>query len=102
MVVEVYTRVGCGLCERAERLVASEAGRAEIRYVDVDTDPELQRRYNVRVPVVAVNGHEIAEALIPPGAIRRAVRQARGGPAKHEDSGDEWTRDARLAKKEGT
>ncbi len=78
VVVEVYTRAGCGLCERAERLVAREATRAEIRYVDVDADPELQRRYNVRVPVVSVNGHEIAEAHLPAGMVRRAVRRARG------------------------
>ncbi len=84
VVVEVYTRAGCGLCEKAERLVAREAPGAEIRYVDVDADPELQRRYNIRVPVVAVNGHEIAEAQVPAGTVRRAVRRARGQRAATE------------------
>ena len=103
VLVEVYTRAGCGLCERAERLVAQEASRAEIRYLDVDADPELQRRYNSRVPVVAVNGHEIAEAHVPPGTVRRAVRRARWWPAPNvEDSPHERMWPAGHTRKEGT
>lgn len=94
VLVEVFTRVGCGLCQHAERLVAEEARRAEIRYVDVDADPELQRRYNVRVPVVAVNGREIAEAHLAPGSVRRAVRRARLGRSwsRAEHTRDDRTR----------
>lgn len=76
--VVVYTRQGCGLCAAAERRVAVEAGRAEVELVDVDTDPELQRRYHVRVPVVAVDGVEVAEVQVEPGVVRRAIRAARG------------------------
>jgi glutaredoxin len=75
--VVVYTRAGCGLCRRAEELVAREARRAEVRAVDVDTDPELQRRYTVRVPVVTVDGEEVAELEVAPGEVRRAVARAR-------------------------
>lgn len=76
--VVVYTRQGCGLCATAERRVAAEAGRAEVELVDVDTDPELQRRYHVRVPVVEVDGVEVAEVQVDPGVVRRAIRAARG------------------------
>jgi glutaredoxin len=75
--VVVYTRQGCGLCRRAEELVAREARRAEVRHVDVDTDEELIRRYSVRVPVVTVDGDEIAELEVAPGTVRRALRAAR-------------------------
>lgn len=75
--VVVYTRTGCGLCATAERQVAAEARRAEVVLVDVDTDPDLQRRFHVRVPVIEVDGVEIAEVEVAPGAVRRAVRQAR-------------------------
>ncbi|MDP8960093.1 MAG: glutaredoxin family protein [Actinomycetota bacterium] len=101
--MEVYTRVGCGLCEHAERLVAEEARSAEIRYVDIDADPELQRRYHVRVPVVAVNGHEIAEAHLEPGCVRRAVRRARRRRSRSgaEPPRDDRTRTSGSATKEG-
>lgn len=75
--VVVYTRAGCGLCATAERQVTAEAGRAVVVMVDVDTDPDLQRRFHVRVPVVEVDGVEIAEVQVPPGTVRRAVRAAR-------------------------
>ncbi len=77
--VVVYTRVGCGLCRQAERLVAAEARRAEVRHVDIDVDPDLVQRYGVRVPVVCVDGHEVAELQVEPGQVRRAVRAARRG-----------------------
>lgn len=75
--VVVYTRQGCGLCRRAEELVAREARGADVRTVDVDTDPELVERYTVRVPVVTVDGDEVAELEVAPGQVRRAVVRAR-------------------------
>lgn len=74
--VTVYTRQGCGLCRRAEELVAAEAPRAEVTLVDVDTDPDLQRRYHVRVPVVVVDGEEVADLDVAAGVVRRAVSRA--------------------------
>jgi hypothetical protein len=75
--VVVHTREGCGLCRRAEALVAREARGGEVRLVDVDTDPDLQIRYGVRVPVVTVDGVEVAELEVAPGEVRRAVSRAR-------------------------
>lgn len=75
--VVVYTRVGCGLCRRAEELVAREAHRADIRHVDVDGAEDLVVRFGVRVPVVTVDDIEVAELEVTPGTVRRAVRDAR-------------------------
>lgn len=73
--VTVYTRAGCGLCREAERLVAQEAAGHDVAHVDVDADPDLQRAYNVRVPVVAVDGVEVLEGRVLPGEVRRALRR---------------------------
>lgn len=75
--VVVYTRVGCGLCRQAEALVAREARDAEVAHVDVDDDERLVAAYGVRVPVVLVDGEEVAELQVAPGSVRRAVRAAR-------------------------
>ncbi len=64
--VVVHTRQGCGLCRVAEELVAAEARGAVIRHVDVDTSMELQERFGVRVPVVLVDGVEVAELQVAP------------------------------------
>lgn len=76
-VLHLYTRVGCGLCDRAARLVAREGRAAVVHTIDVDGDPELVRRYGVRVPVICVDGVEVAELEVAPGQVRRALRAAR-------------------------
>jgi glutaredoxin len=77
--VTVYTRSGCGLCRMAERLVADEAAGHALQLVDIDADPELQRRYNIRVPVIAIDGTETLEGRLVPGQVRRALRDAGHG-----------------------
>lgn len=57
--------------------MAEEADGAEVVLVDIDDDPDLQRAYNVRVPVVAVDGVEVAEAIVEPGVVRAALGGAR-------------------------
>ena len=74
--VVVYTRNGCGLCREAERVAVDEAGEERVRLVDVDADPDLQRAYNVRVPVVEVDGVEVAELVVAPGTVRDALARA--------------------------
>lgn len=78
--VTLFTRDGCGLCREAERIVAREARGHAIEIVDVDTDPALQRAYNIRVPVVAVDGVEVAEGRVAPGVVRTALRAPRPTP----------------------
>lgn len=77
--IEVFTRDQCGLCATAEEIVRSEAGRAEVRLIDIDLDEELVKRYHVRVPVVVVDGREVAEGQVRPGQVRAALKRARRG-----------------------
>jgi glutaredoxin len=82
--VVLYTRAGCHLCEDAEavlRRVMAEAARAgrdgfELRSVDIDADPELARRYGVRVPVVAIDGVEHFEYEVPEDLLVDLIRTA--------------------------
>ena len=70
--VTVYTRFGCHLCEEAERVLRTEqaTGGVALELVDIDRDPELVRRYGVRVPVVAVDGEELFEYEVPVDLLR--------------------------------
>ena len=56
-----------------------EARGCTIHLVDVDGSDELQRRYTVRIPVVTVDGTEVAELQVAPGEVRAAVVRARRG-----------------------
>lgn len=82
-VITVFSRRGCHLCEEAEAVVARVVGEAArgsgpahaVEVVDIDGDPLLVDRYTVRVPVVAVDGVEIAQYQLDPAALRAALRR---------------------------
>jgi hypothetical protein len=70
--VTLYTRLGCHLCEEAERVLRDEQAVTpfHLELVDIDRDPELARRYGVRVPVVAVDGRDLFEYEVPADLLR--------------------------------
>ena len=55
--VTLYTRAGCCLCDDAKQVLAEARRRADFDYeeLDIDLDPELRRRYNDEVPVIAID-----------------------------------------------
>ena len=55
--VTLYTRSGCCLCDDAKQVLSDARRRADFDYeeFDIDLDPELFRRYNDEVPVIAIN-----------------------------------------------
>jgi hypothetical protein len=72
--ITVYTRRGCHLCDTAIAVVQQTAGdRAAIELVDIDTAAGLVERYTIRVPVIAVDGVEIAEYQITPEQVEAAL-----------------------------
>ncbi len=48
--VTLYTRAGCGLCDRMKTELERRGYR--VREVDIDQDAELSRRYGQDIPVV--------------------------------------------------
>jgi glutaredoxin len=72
MTVTLYTRAGCHLCEEAERVLRAEQAATpfHLELVDIDGDPELARRYGVRVPVVAVDGQDLFDYEVPVDLLR--------------------------------
>ena len=59
MQILLYTRRGCHLCEQAEDMLAVLGVAAEL--VDVDRDAEALARYDVRVPVLEIDGVAVLE-----------------------------------------
>ena len=57
----VYYRRGCHLCDEmaAHLLRFQQEFNYQLEWVDIDTDPDLKRQYDVDVPVVRLNGEVI-------------------------------------------
>ena len=71
MVVELIGRKGCHLCDDTARQLR-EAGVA-VTERDVDSDPELLRRYDFRVPVLLIEGRVFAEGRINAVQVARLL-----------------------------
>lgn len=73
--VTIYLARGCHLCESAQRVLG--AVREEIPFrlveVEIDGDPELERAYRERIPVVAVDGEEAFTYFVHPDGLRRRL-----------------------------
>jgi glutaredoxin len=79
-VVKLYTRPGCHLCDEAKREMTAAACRDlyELEEIDVDSDPELQRRYGWDIPVVTVNGTLAFKHRLTRDDFREEIRRASG------------------------
>lgn len=74
-VVTVYTRAGCGCCDKAMAVLqaARRRHRLVIETVDVDADPDLAARYGSEVPVVAFDGKVRFRGVVNPVLLERLL-----------------------------
>ena len=76
--VTLYTRPGCHLCDEAKRAML-EALCEELyalREINIDSDPELARRYGWDIPVVLVNGVQTFKHRLAPSDFKREILRA--------------------------
>jgi hypothetical protein len=84
--VVLYTRAGCHLCEEARAIVqgllADRAARAlpiaAIVERDIATNPDWERRYFDRIPVVELRGRRL-ELAVSPAKLRGLLAEALDG-----------------------
>jgi len=81
MQLTIYSRPGCHLCDEmkavVERVVRSAAGPLTIEAIDISTDPALEARYGVEIPVLLVDGKKVAKYRIGEEALRRILSAAK-------------------------
>jgi glutaredoxin len=73
--VTLYSRPGCHLCDDARAVVERVRGEIPFRLEerDIERDDALLRRYLERIPVVVVDGAEIAELFVEEEDLRAAL-----------------------------
>jgi glutaredoxin len=78
LIVTLYTREDCGLCEETEHLLsrARKLIHFDLERVYIDNDKELRELYGDRVPVVTVDGKEVASAPVDEASLMAALTQA--------------------------
>lgn len=80
----LYTRRDCHLCDVMKAVVLEVAADmpASLEEIDIDTVPALARQYGRDIPVLLVDGEEIARHRVTADALRRALHTRRAGPQR--------------------
>ena len=80
----LYSRPGCHLCDEMKavvgRAIASIREPVTLDEIDISTDPGLEARYGLEIPVLLVNGKKTAKYRITDAEIMRLLA-ARAGEA---------------------
>jgi glutaredoxin len=76
--VTLYTKADCSLCSEAEAalLRIQRLIRFDTEFVYIEDDEDLRERYAERVPVVVVDGKEIAAAPLDEIGLQAALSAA--------------------------
>ena len=73
----IYSRPGCHLCDEMKAVVERVAGSATppptIDVIDISSDPDLESRYGLEIPVLLVNGKKAAKYMVAAEELRRIV-----------------------------
>jgi hypothetical protein len=74
----LLTRADCGLCEELlaelDALRAREPAIPGVELIDVDSDPALQRRWGLKVPVLLLDGALVCTARLDTPELLRLLR----------------------------
>jgi len=75
----LYSRNYCHLCEEMIEALRDLQGlvRFEIAIIDVDSDPELERRHGDKVPVLAHGERELCHYRLIPSAVTAYLAKIR-------------------------
>ena len=84
MILTLYSRPGCHLCDEMKAIVRRVALASEppasIEEVDISTDSALEARYGLDIPVLLVDGRKAAKYRVTEGELTRmlAARRVKG------------------------
>jgi hypothetical protein len=75
MLVRLYSRPGCHLCDVARDVIMAEGARTSFTFEDVSVegDDALELEYGIRIPVVTIDGDERFEIEVDAARFAAAV-----------------------------
>ncbi len=81
--ITLYSRPGCHLCDDMKatvaRVVQTISTPVTVEEIDISTDPELESRYGLEIPVLLVNGKKAAKYRVAEKKLTRMlIAKARG------------------------
>jgi glutaredoxin len=80
IVITLYTRKQCSLCGKAKQIIIELKQDWDIilEEVDIDESDELTELYGIMIPVVKMDGEEVAFGIIDKMDIRNRLQEKKG------------------------
>jgi thiol-disulfide isomerase/thioredoxin len=79
----IYSRPDCHLCHEmkatVERVVQTIDCDAIVDEIDIGTNPDLEARYGLEIPVLLVDGKKAAKYRVSEEALRRLLTSRSSG-----------------------
>ncbi len=77
--VIIYSKPGCHLCEEAKAAIQAAGCDEEyaIEEINIETDPDLMRRYRFEIPVITIDGVEVFKNRVSSKEFREAIWAAK-------------------------
>jgi hypothetical protein len=72
----LYSRPGCHLCDEMKATIVEAAASIPLtlEQVDISSDPELERRYGLEIPVLLIDGRKVAKFRVGRADLLRMLR----------------------------
>ena len=82
LALTIYSRPGCHLCEEMKTVVARVARRVALTLdeIDISTDPALEQRFGLEIPVLLVDGRKVAKYRVTETALTRILNATLTSP----------------------
>jgi glutaredoxin-like protein DUF836 len=76
----IYSRPGCHLCDEMKAVVKIVARSVPLNLeeIDISTDPALEARYGLEIPVLLVEGKKAAKYRIGEGELVKLLARRAG------------------------
>jgi thiol-disulfide isomerase/thioredoxin len=78
----LYSRPGCHLCDEMKAVVSRVAGatpgKVTVAEIDISTQPDLQQRYGLEIPVLMVDGKKAAKYRVSEAELLRLLEERVG------------------------
>jgi glutaredoxin len=77
--VVIYSKPECHLCDEAKAAIQAAGceGEYTLEEVNIESDPELRRRYRYDIPVITLDGVEAFRHRVGSEQFRDALRKAK-------------------------
>lgn len=78
--VVIYSRPSCHLCDEAKQSIKAAGVHDEytLDEINIESDPELLKRYQYDIPVITINGVEAFRHRLTSDAFRERLRNSIG------------------------